>query len=85
MSAAPAFAGTQQQVFADLQGLCNVGQRFASNQAGTQPAQPALPGARETRVQLAGNDTSEDGIAEEFQAFVVSATGTAMGQRLLKQ
>ena len=85
MPAAFALTGPQLQVTADIQTLRQFGQRLAPHQTGAQAAELAFPGLRVAVEQFRRDDAPEQCVAEELQALVVPAAGTAMSQRLLQE
>ncbi len=73
--------GAQQQQFAELHGLRDLGQRLLAHQARAQARQIALAGAGKFTVQPLREQQVEHGIAEELEAFIVGTFGAAMRER----
>jgi len=71
----------QQQKFAELHGLRDLGQRLLAHQARAQTRQVAFAGAGKFAVQPLREQQVEHGIAEELETLVVRAFGAAMRER----
>src|SRR5690606_872740 len=85
MAAAFHFAGTQSQVFAQLQFARELSQRLALDQRRAHAGEVAFAGIGKLREQRFGNNQINDGIAEEFEALVVRAASASMRQRPVEQ
>ena len=85
VAAALHFPRPQLEPVAQLQAARQFGQRGLAHQAGTGPGQRPLVGLGPTLVQRLGDDQVDQGVTEEFQAFVVRRSGAAVPEGLLQQ
>jgi hypothetical protein len=77
-TAALQFAGTQAQVFAQVETTGQHGQGLTLHQARARDSWPSRASGK--REQRFAGDEVENGITEEFQALVVAPGKTAVGQ-----
>ena len=81
MTPALALTPTQQQVVTQFQLPRHFGQGISLHQGGAHTAQLPFPRFRETDKKRLGDDMIENGVAQEFQAFIIAAPGAAMSKR----
>ena len=74
-------ARAQQQQFAELHRLRDLGQRLLAHEARAQARQVAFARDREFAVQAFGQQQVEHRVAEELEPLVVGAFGAAMRER----